>query len=360
MEILVLPGDGIGPEITEATIAATEALNRKFSLGLQLRQRKIGLESLATCGTTLPEDIIRQALSANGVILGPVSSYSYPPREQGGINPSAEIRNRLDLYANIRPCHARSEISPFAANMDLVIVRENTEGFYAARNMVAGSGEFMPSIETAFAIRKVTAVASHRIAVKAFELARQRCRKVTVVHKANVFRLSDGLFLREVRNVADKFPDVDLEEVLVDAMAALLIRQPERFDVILTTNMFGDILSDEAAELCGGLGLAASLNMGDEYAVAQAVHGSAPDIAGQNRANPTALMLSVAMLLDWLNIRHQRTSLSDAAAYLRTAINTVIAEPANRTADLGGCLSTSSFGRIVADKITEMKPFALR
>jgi 3-isopropylmalate dehydrogenase len=181
--------------------------------------------------------------------------------------------------------------------MDIVLVRENTEGFYASRSMYAGSGEFMPDPDSAFSFRKITRSASARVAKVAFEMARRRRRKVSVIHKANVLKVSDGLFLEAVRSVADDYTDVELEELLVDAAAALLVREPSRFDVMLTTNMFGDILSNEAAELSGGLGMAPSLNIGMRSAMAQACHGSAPDIAGINRANPTGLMLSVAMLL---------------------------------------------------------------
>lgn len=227
--------------------------------------------------------------------------------------------------------------------MDLVIVRENTEGFYSDRNMHAGSGEFMPDEDMALSIRKITAKGASRVARAAFALARTRRKKVTAVHKANVLKLSDGLFLREVRKVAAEFPDVELEEIIVDAAAALLIRSPDRFDVIVTTNMFGDILSDEASELCGSLGLGGSINAGDAICVAQAQHGSAPDIAGKGIANPTSLILSAAMLLDWLS--------SPAAALLEAAVEDVLDNPATRTRDIGGTLGTAEFGDAVCHAI---------
>ena len=187
-----------------------------------------------------------------GSYFGPVSHYEYPSRQEGGINPSGELRVKFELDANIRPCRSRPDLTILRKPMDLVIVRENTEGFYSDRNMFAGSGEFMPDPDMAFSIRKITAKASAQVARTAFELARLRPRKkVTAVHKANVVKLSDGLFLREVRKVAQDYPDVILDELIVDATAALLIRSPDRFDVIVTTNMFGDILSDEASELTG-------------------------------------------------------------------------------------------------------------
>ncbi|MFI4988677.1 MAG: isocitrate/isopropylmalate dehydrogenase family protein [Alphaproteobacteria bacterium] len=349
MNILVLPGDGIGPEITAATLTVLESANRSLSLGLAFPQAAIGLATLKSMGTTLPESVMAAARSTHGIILGPVSHNDYPPRSEGGINVSGELRVKLDLYANIRPNRTRPGVpSRSHGPIDLVIVRENTEGFYADRNMAVGSGEFMPSDDMALAVRKITAAASTRIARTAFELARGRRRKVTAVHKANVLRLSDGLFLREVRKVAGDFPDVTLEEVLVDAMAALLVRDAARFDVVVTTNMFGDILSDEAGELSGSLGLAGSLNAGSGHALAQAQHGSAPDIAGQNRANPTALILSAAMLLDWLGRRHKEVSLVHAAAAISAAVDATLAKPEMHTPDLGGTCRTDAFAAEVA------------
>ena len=193
-------------------------------------------------------------------------------------------------------------------------MRENTEGFYADRNMYMGNGEFMPTPDVALAVRKITRVGSTRIAEAGFKLAMQRPRrKVTVVHKANVLRLSDGLFLECTRAVAARYPQVECEEQIMDAMAALLVRDASRFDVIVTTNAFGDILSDEASEIAGSLGLAASINHGDEHGVAQAQHGSAPDIEGQDKANPASLIGSVAMLLAWLGERRKAANLTQAA-----------------------------------------------
>ena len=303
MKILVLPGDGIGPEITDATLRVLDAADSQFGLDLEIEERPIGLASLEATGTTLPSDILTQIPEVDGVLLGPVSHYDYPPRAEGGINPSAELRTVFGLYSNVRPCRSRTDLSVLRHPMDIVIVRENTEGFYADRSMHLGPGEFMPDENSAFSIRKVTATACAAVARTAFELASQRRKKVTAVHKANVLKLTDGLFLREVRKVAEEYPDVELEELIVDATAALLIRRPHTFDVLVTTNMFGDILSDEASELSGSLGLGGAINAGPDICVAQAQHGSAPDIAGKNVANPTSLILSAAMLLDWLGNR---------------------------------------------------------
>jgi 3-isopropylmalate dehydrogenase len=343
----VLPGDGIGPEITAATLQVLEALNGKLNLNLGFAERSIGLASLETQGTSLPDEILAEARAADGVILGPVSTYDYPPAEKGGINPSATIRLAFDLYANIRPAKAYPGVPAVTPAMDLVVVRENTEGFYADRNMVVGSGEFKPTEDTALAIRKVTRKGSLRIARAAFDLARRRRKKVTVVHKANVLRTTDGFFLQCVAEVAADYPDVTLDESIVDAMTARLIRTPDAFDVICTTNMFGDILSDEAAELAGGLGLAGALNAGDDHAIAQATHGSAPDIQGRGIANPVALMLSSGMLLDWLGAHHERQDLTDAWPVLQASIEKALSETSNRTPDLGGTGTTQGFGDAV-------------
>ena len=353
MNILILPGDGIGPEIMAATGAALEALNDTHGLKLAFEERVIGLASLETEGSTLPDAVIEAIEAADGTVVGPVHTVAYPPASEGGVNPSATMRKRFDLYANIRPSRARPGVPAMTPKMDLVIARENTEGFYADRNMFQGTAEFMPTEGVALSVRKITVQGSRRIAESAFDLAGRRRNKVTVVHKANVLKVSDGLFRDTVREVAKSHPEVELDEVLIDAMAALLVRTPEAFDVVLTTNMFGDILSDEAAELSGGLGLGGSLNAGDDHAIAQAAHGSAPDIAGQGIANPTALMVSVAMLLEWLGAGHGRDDLSAAAAAFNAAVDAVLADPANHTPDLGGSAKTADIGRAVADAISK-------
>jgi 3-isopropylmalate dehydrogenase len=351
MKILVLPGDGIGPEISQATLAVLDRASAIYKLGLEWQRDEIGFTTLKKEGTTLPPRILDQARAAAGVILGPVSHLDYPPKEEGGMNPSGELRTKLDLYANIRPAKSRLGVGLTGKPVDLVIYRECTEGFYADRNMFMGIGEFMPTEDMAIAVRRVTAKCCNRIARRAFEDAMTRRKKVTAVHKVNVLRISDALFLREVRKVAQDFPEVQLEELIIDAMAALLLRDPTRFDVIVTTNMFGDILSDEASELSGSLGLAGSINAGDDLCVAQAQHGSAPDIQGQDKANPTSLILSAAMLLEWLGRRHHNPAFAKAGQRIDAAIDSSIKDPATRTADLGGKLGTQAFAKVVADKL---------
>lgn len=351
MKLVILPGDGIGPEIVRATQAVLTAASDRFGLDLEFEEHAIGEASLASRGSTLPDDVFERAAAADGVVLGPVSTASYPPRDQGGLNPSAEFRRRMDLFANIRPSRSVGNEAALVKDMDLVIVRENTEGFYADRTMFAGSGEFMPDKDMALAVRKITRQGATRIGRAAAELAMTRRKKLTIVTKSNVLKLSDGLFLEAAREGASAFPSVEIDEVLVDAMASHLVRSPASFDVIVTSNMFGDILSNEAAELAGGLGFAGSLNAGTKHAVAQAAHGSAPDIAGKNVANPSSLMLSAGMLLEWLADRSDSNALRQGARAIEAAVMECVASADSRTRDTGGSLGTDAFGAAVAKRV---------
>ena len=352
MKIAILPGDGIGPEITAATVEILQLLEGKLALGQRFETHDVGFASLERSGTTLPERVIEACRAADGFILGPADSIAYPPRAKGGANPSGDLRIALDLYANIRPSRSYEGLPHWGRTpMDLVIVRENTEGFYADRNMHQGIGEFMPTPDLALSVRKISAQASRRIALSAFRLARARRRKVTAVHKANVLKVTEGLFLREVRAVATEFADVAYDEQLVDSMAALLVRDAARFDVVVTTNMYGDILSDEAAELSGSLGLAGSINAGEAHCMAQAQHGSAPDIAGKDLANPFSLLLSAAMLLGWLGQKHARDDLAKAQTMIETGLRDLIRNPETRTRDLGGPLGTKSFAAALRERL---------
>ncbi|MFL4980651.1 MAG: isocitrate/isopropylmalate dehydrogenase family protein [Xanthobacteraceae bacterium] len=355
VRLVVMPGDGIGPEITAATLHVLRALDRRLGLGLGFEEVPIGLAALKTHGSTLPDASFAAARAADGVVLGPVSHNEYPPVAQGGLNPSGEMRRRLDLFANIRPARSRPGFPPRCGRpVDLVIARENTEGFYADRSMHLGPGEIMPTPDLALSLRKITRAGSTRIAEAAFRLAARRRKRVTAVHKANVLRVSEGLFLDCVREVAAHHPDVAYEERIIDAMAALLVRDASAFDVIVTTNMFGDILSDEASEIAGSLGLAASLNAGADHAVAQAQHGSAPDIAGQDRANPSSLIGSAGMLLAWLGERRGDERLVQSADVIERALDAVIARPEWRTADLGGPLGTQAFAQRIAATVGDV------
>jgi 3-isopropylmalate dehydrogenase len=352
MHIAILPGDGIGPEITSITVDALARADRRFALGLRFETHEVGLAALARAGSTLPDPVIEACRRADGFVLGPVGHHDYPPRAEGGRNPSGELRIALDLYANIRPSRSYEGLPHYGRTpMDLVIARENTEGFYADRSLHLGPGEFMPTPDLALSVRKISAHASRRIAEVAFRLAKRRRRKVTAVHKMNVLRVGEGLFLREVRAVAAQHPEVAYDEQLVDSMAAMLVRDAARYDVLVTTNMYGDILSDEAAELSGSLGLAASINAGDAHCMAQAQHGSAPDIAGRDVANPASLVLSAAMLLGWLGERGGRAAFVEAQAALEAAVAALIANPATRTRDLGGPLGTRAFGAALLQRL---------
>lgn len=353
MHLVILPGDGIGPEITAATCKVLQLLNNRLSLGLSLETHEIGFATLKNERTTFTHSAKEACQCADGIVLGPISHAVYPPLSQGGINVSGELRISLDLFANIRPSRSREGLPHWGRTpMDLAIVRENTEGFYADRNMYQGSGEFMPTPDMALAVRKITAANSRRIAQAAFDLARARRNKVTAVHKANVMKVTDALFLREVRAVAKEHPDIEYGEQLVDSMAALLVRDAARFDVIVTTNMFGDILSDEAAELSGSLGLGGSINAGEKHCIAQAQHGSAPDIAGQDKANPTSLILSSALLLDWLGRRHGNKTLITGAQLIEHSLDALLCDPASRTPDLGGKLGTKAYATRLCEEIS--------
>ena len=350
MRILVLPGDGIGPEIIAAALDVLRAAEA-YGLHLTLEEELIGLASLKKYGTTLREEVLDKARGYDGLILGTISHADYPPPSQGGRNVSALFRTGLDLYANIRPARTRpflpSNLKP-GKSMDLVIMREATEGFYPDRNMAQGWGEMMPTRDMALSVRKITRQASERIARRGFELAMRRRKRVAAIHKSNCFHMTDGLFLEAVRTVARDFPEVALETLLIDACTAHLVRDPERFDVLVTTNLYGDILSDLTSELSGSIGLAGSVMAGDSLCCAQAQHGSAPDIQGEDKANPVSMILSVAMLLAWLGEYRDTAALSRAAAAIQAAVDEVLSEPAGRTRDLGGTVGTRDFGAQVA------------
>ena len=354
MKFLVLPGDGIGPEIVEAAVGVLRAADAKYQLGISYDYEDVGFASLEKHGTTLREEVLQGARGYDGVILGTQSHADYPKPEKGGRNISAAFRVGLDLYANVRPARTRPYLQSNmreGRTMDLVIMREATEGFYPDRNMAQGWGEMMPSPDMALSVRKVTRHCCDRIARRAFELAMKRRKKVTAIHKANSFHMTDGLFLECVRKVALEFPEVQLDDLLVDASTAYLVRTPERFDVLVAENFYGDILSDLASELSGSLGLAGSIMAGDSLCCAQAQHGSAPDIQGQDKANPTSMILSVAMLLDWIGERHGLPRFCEAAKAIDAAVDRVLRDPEARTADLGGRNGCVAFGSLVARAI---------
>lgn len=354
MKFLVLPGDGIGPEIIESAVAVLKEADKKHGLGIEYDYQEIGFASLEKYGTTLRPELLESARSYEGILLGTISHADYPPPDQGGINVSGAFRVGLDLYANLRPARTRPSVPSNlreGKSMDLVIMREATEGFYPDRNMSRGWGEVMPTPDMALSTRKITRYCSERIARRAFELAAKRRKKVTAIHKANSFHMTDGLFLEAVRHVAKAFPEVELDDLLVDASTAHLVRNPERFDVLVATNFYGDILSDLASELSGSLGLAGSVMAGDHQCCAQAQHGSAPDIQNQDKANPTSMILSVAMLLEWMGEKKALPVWAEAGATLHHAVEKVLADPTHRTRDLGGSTGTRAFTAAVIAQI---------
>jgi len=331
----IIGGDGIGPDVI------AEGLKVIGAAGVELEtvDYDLGGARYGRDGTVLPDEVIEEWRSLDALYLGAVGTPEVPPGliERGLL---LKMRFALDLYVNLRPF-----VYP-AGGIDFRVVRENTEGFYADRNMFVGSGEFMPTPDVALAVGVFTRDACERIARRAFALAQGRRKHVTIVHKTNVLALTTGLFRDACRSVAEDFPDVHVDEEHIDALTAHLVRRGSDFDVIVAENMFGDILSDLAGELSGSLGMAPSLNASETKAMAQAAHGSAPDIAGRNRANPTALILSSAMLLDWLAEHDGDVRLTAAATRIRSAVRGTL-ESGVATADVGGLASTAEFTEAV-------------
>jgi 3-isopropylmalate dehydrogenase len=351
MNIAVLAGDDIGPEIVAAALAVVRAADAEFGLGLRFTEVEVGMASHRRHGTTLTEAAVQAVTEADAAIVGPCGMTEYPPLAEGGINIPGTLRKRLDLYANLRPARSRAGLPDARHGLDALIVRENTEGFYSDRTMFQGHGEFMPTADLALSVRKITRQGSERIAKVAFDYAARRSRRVTVVGKRHVLQMSDGLFMAPAFELAKALPQIALREMDIDAMAADLYTRPERHDVILISNMFGDILSNLAVALSGGLGLAAAINAGDRHAIANAGHGSAPDIAGKGIANPTGMILSAGMLLEWLGIRHQRPPFIQAWQAIQAAVDAVLADANARTLDLGGRGSTQSFAEAVVRQL---------
>jgi 3-isopropylmalate dehydrogenase len=347
--IAVLPGDGIGPDIVESTVRVLDAAARKRGVELEFETLPVGLRAVDTHGSTLPPQTLARLRDYDGWILGPVSHHAYASGDPRYINPSAYFRKHFELSANIRPVVSLPGVPSLHRDVDLVIVRENTEGFYPDRNVLDGNGEFRPNRDVVISLRVISRTASTRVAGHAFRLAAARNgrRTVTAVHKANVLRMGDGLFLDCCRRVAKRFPAVAMNDLHVDACASLLAIRPQEFDVVVTTNMFGDILSNEAASLVGGLGLAPGLNVGKSRAMAQAAHGSAPDIEDLHVANPIAEMLSGKMLLSWFAERLDLPALDLASEEIERAIRMTVEDGRTLTPDLGGRATTAAFTEAV-------------
>jgi 3-isopropylmalate dehydrogenase len=348
MRMVVLPGDGIGPEIAAATTAVLRAASERFQLDVQIEEHPVGHESLRQFGTTVRPGLLEMARSADGLILGPTATFDFKDENSGEINPSKFFRKNLDLFANVRPARTYPGLHNRIGAFDLVVVRENTEGFYADRNMEQGNSELLVTRDVVVSLRRITRHCCERIARAACQLAMRRKKHLTIVHKANVLKIGDGMFLDVCRDIAQGFPGLAVDDILVDAMMAHVVRQPDRFDVIVSTNMFGDILSDLTAELSGSLGLGGSLNVGASHAMAQAAHGSAPDIAGRDVANPFSLILSMALLLAWHGERSGARRFGSAARGIENAVETAI-QNGRATKDVGGNLGTASTGQAIVE-----------
>jgi 3-isopropylmalate dehydrogenase len=348
MRIVVLPGDGIGPEIAAATSSVLRAASERFQLDVQIEQHPVGHQSLEQFGATVRPGLLKIVRSADGLILGPAATFDFKDEQSGEINPSKYFRKNLDLFANLRPARTYPGLRNRFGAFDLVVVRENTEGFYSDRNMEQGNSELLVTPDVAISLRRITRRCCERIARTACQLAMRRNRRLTIVHKANVLKIGDGMFLDICRETARAYPGLVVDDILVDAMMAHVVRQPDRFDVIVATNMFGDILSDLTAELSGSLGLGGSLNVGADHAMAQAAHGSAPDIAGRDIANPFSLILSMALLLAWHGERSGAARFESAARAIENAVAAAI-QGGRATRDVGGTLGTAATGQAIVE-----------
>ncbi|AEI64862.1 isocitrate dehydrogenase (NAD(+)) [Corallococcus macrosporus] len=320
--VTIINGDGIGPEVMAATVRVLEALK----VPLDFEYKDAGTEVVAKYGTNLPHETVEAVLRSGIALKGPTGTVV------GGGLPSANVglRKRLDLYSSLRPVKSVPNVKTRYENVDLVVVRENTESLYAGLEHI-----IVPGVVESLKI--ITEKASTRIARFAFEHARKHGRKkVTAVHKANIMKLSDGLFLDCCRKVGREFPEITYEEVIIDNLCMQLVKDPTRFDVLVAENFYGDVLSDLCAGLVGGLGVVPGANIGERTAVFEAVHGTAPDIAGKGIANPTALMMSAVMMLDYLE--H-----TEAARRMESAIWKVYSSGEVRTGDIGGKATTREF-----------------
>jgi 3-isopropylmalate dehydrogenase len=350
-KIGVLYGDGIGPEITKATVEVlTAATNLMDGTEFEFMELPMGWEGIEKHNDPIPPFTKDALKETHGWIMGPHDSAAYPKEHKENRNPSGELRVYFDLYANVRPAKTMEGIRSVVGEADLVIYRENTEGYYCDRNMYVGVGEWKITPDIVISSGVFTRKAIERIAHAAFKMAQQRRNKVTIVHKANVIKLGSGLFLDVCREVGQQYPNVDIDDYHIDAMAAHLVRRAKDFDVIVTENMFGDILSDLAGELVGSLGLAPSINSNEHQAMAQAAHGSAPDIAGKNIANPTGIMLSTVMFLDWLAVQHNDSEVSDIARIMENGLYSAVSDGV-KTKDLGGNASTTEFTQAIIERL---------
>ena len=329
-------GDGIGPELSESAISVLNTIQEKYGIEFEISKLIAGDKALEQTGKALPEDVVETIKNSDVCLKAPVG--------ESAADVIVVLRRMLDLYANIRPSKSYPHMPALRDDIDMVIVRENTEDLYTGKEFSLG--------DSAVALRIISESASKRIAKYAFETAQQRnsMKKVTCVHKSNVMRVTDGLFAKACIEVSKDYPEIKFEEMYVDACAMNLIRQPEKFDVVVTTNLFGDILSDESSQVVGGLGMAPAANLGDDFALFEPVHGAAFDIAGQNIANPSSFLLSIKMMLDWLGAKHNDPKCFEVAKKLESTIFDLV-KSGIKTKDIGGDKTTSEFTKQITDNL---------
>ena len=348
----ILLGDDIGLEVVPETVKVMKAAASRSGLAIDWHPLPIGKAGHELEGNTLPPSTEAALWKLDGWIMGPIGHAAYPRNDRTWVMPP--IRKKFELFAAVRPSRSHSNLKSVHKNVDVVFVRELSEGMLGSGTVVAGAPEFRPNDDITVATRVITRKGSNRVAREAFEIARTRKRKkVTAAHKEPVYRLACGMFAEECRKVAREYPDVTFEEAMIDTISMKLVMAPQQYDVVVTTNQFGDILTDIGAGLVGGLGLAPSLCVGERQAMAQATHGSAPDIAGRNIANPYAMISSGQMLLAFLGRKHNEPKATAAAGYMQAAIDKVITEAKHLTTDLGGKASTQEMGDAIAAAVLQ-------
>jgi 3-isopropylmalate dehydrogenase len=340
-KISVIAGDGIGPELTDATLKVLKAAQAKFGLKLNLMETEAGDMCAQRRGVPLPEDSVQKIKSSHACLKGPVGETA--------ADVIVKLRLMFDLYANLRPLKAYPAAAVARPDIDMIFVRENTEDVYKGLEFAIGN-------DTTVCLRVITRKNCERIAKKAFEVARLRNgkKKVTAIHKANVMRVTDGLFASVCREVSKQYPDIAFNELYVDAASMRLIKEPQSFDVLLTCNMFGDILSDEAAQLIGGLGMAPGANIGDSFALFEPIHGSAPNRAGKQTANPLSMILAGKMMLEWLGEKYNDAKCIKAASAIEDAVVTTL-RSGDTVPDLGGKTTTIGMAEAIAAAVAQRK-----
>ena len=333
-KVVVLPGDGVGPDVTSAAMQVLDAVKKKFGLYIETENGEAGLHCVDRYGTNLPDETVEMLKSSDCVIKGPMTT---PEGANSLTSAAVQIRKMFGLYANVRPSKTLPKVPSLKPGVDMVIVRENTQGAYSGLEFAVGK-------DAAIGIRMITRDACERICRFAFDLARTRKKHLTLIHKANVLKASDGLFKEVFYSMSKKYNDVKADDAHVDAMAQWLIKQPDAYDVIVTENLFGDIISDEAAMVVGGIGTGGSANIGDKYAMFEPIHGSVPKYAGMNKVNPIGMIMAIKMMLEWMKEK-------EASVSVESAVDRVLMEGKVLTYDLGGNAKCSQVGEEIASKI---------